>query len=82
MHSSAEYCKVHDYDANLRLTENSLKQLYRRVNQTLSLICHWLRANQISLKIGKIETIIFQLVTRILAFQMVIAAFHDLCMQG
>ena len=38
MHNSVEYCKVHHAnDANLLLTDNSLKKINRQVNHDLSL---------------------------------------------
>ena len=61
MHSSVEYCKVHHYadDTNLLLTGHSLKKVNRQINQDLSLIYHWLRANKINLDASKTEIIIF-----------------------
>ena len=44
----------------LLLTDNSLKKINRQVNCNLSLICHWLRANEINLNASKAELIIFK----------------------
>ena len=51
MHSSVEYFKVQHYedDTHLILTDNSIKKNNRQVNRDFSLICHWLRENEISL---------------------------------
>ena len=61
MHNSVEYCKVHHYadDTILVLTDNSLKKTNKEVNRDLSLICHWLRANEINLNAKKTKIINF-----------------------
>ena len=59
-HNSVKNCKMHFVDdTNLLLTNSSLKKVIRQVNHDLSLICHWLRANKISLNTSKTEIIIF-----------------------
>ena len=62
MHNSDEYCKVHHYadDANLLITDNSLKKINRQVNCDLSLICHWLQAKKINVNASKTEITIFR----------------------
>ena len=47
-------------NTNLQLTNSSLKKINRQVNHDLSLICHWLRANKISLNASKTEIIIYR----------------------
>ena len=62
MHNSIEHSKMHHYadDTNLLLTDNSLKKINKYVNPDLSLLCHWLRANKLSLNTSKTEIIIFR----------------------
>ena len=62
MHNSIEHSKMHHYadDTNLLLTDNSLKKINKYVNHHLSLLCHWLRANKLSLNTSKTEIIIFR----------------------
>ena len=62
MHNSIEHSKMHHYadDTNLLLTDNSLKKINKYVNHDLSLLCHWLRANKLSLNTSKTEIIIFR----------------------
>ena len=56
------HSKVHHFadDTNLLLTGNSLKKINKFMNHDLRLLCHWLRANKISLNAGKSEIIIFK----------------------
>ena len=62
MHNSVNNCKIHHFvdDTTLLLTNSSLKKINKQVNHDPSLICHWLRANKISLNTSKTETIIFR----------------------
>ena len=62
MHNSIELSKMHHYadDTNLLPTDNSLKKINKYVNHDLSLLCHWLRANKLSLNTSKTEIIIFR----------------------
>ena len=62
MHNSIEHCKMHRFadDTNLLLTDKSLKNINKYVNYDLSLICHWLRANKLSLNASKTVIIIFR----------------------
>ena len=63
MHNSVKNCKIHHFvdDTNLLLTNSSLKKkIKRQVKHDLSLICHWLRANKISLNTSKTKIIIFR----------------------
>ena len=47
-------------DTSLVFTEESLKELNRKVNRDLALLVHWLRANKISLNASKTEIILFR----------------------
>ena len=62
MHNSVKNCKIHHFVdvTNLLLTNSLLKIINRQVTHDLSLICHWLRANKISLNTIKTEIIIFR----------------------
>ena len=62
LNKSVKNSKVHHYadDTSLLLTEKSLKEINKQVNQDLDLICRWLRANKISLNTSKTEIIIFR----------------------
>ena len=62
MHNSVKNCKIHHFAnaINLLLTNSSLKKINRQVNNKLSLIFHWIRANKISLNTSKTEIIIFR----------------------
>ena len=60
--NSIKNCKIHHFadDTNLMLTNSSLKKIKRQLNHDFSLICHWLRANKISLNTSKTEIIIYR----------------------
>ena len=60
--SSIKNCKIlHLADGfNLLLTNSSFKKINRQLNYDFSLICHWLRANKISLNTIKTEIIIYR----------------------
>ena len=47
-------------DTNLLLTHKSPKKINKLINQDLTTLCKWLRANKISLNAAKTETIIFR----------------------
>ena len=47
-------------DTSLLYSNKSLKKLNKHVNHDLTLLCHWLRANKISLNTGKTELILFR----------------------
>ena len=54
--------QVHHFadDTNFLITGKSLKKINKYVNHDLRLLCHWLRANKISLNVSKTEIIIFK----------------------
>ena len=54
--------QVHHFadDTNFLITRKSLKKINIYVNHDLRLLCHWLRANKISLNASKTEIIIFK----------------------
>ena len=54
--------QVHHFadDTNFLITGKSLKKINKYVNHDLRLLCHWLRANKISLNASKTESIIFK----------------------
>ena len=54
--------QVHHFadDTNFLITGKSLKKINKYVNHDLRLLCHWLRANKISLNASKTEIIIFK----------------------
>ena len=47
-------------DTNILITDKSLKKINKQINQDLKQVCHWLRANKISLNAGKTEIIMFK----------------------
>ena len=56
------FSQVHHFadDTNLINFSGSLKQLAKRMNLDLKLLCHWLNANKISLNASKTEYVIFK----------------------
>ena len=64
MYNSVKNCKIHLFadDTSLLLINSSLKKkkINRQVNYELSLMCHWLRANKVSLNTSKTEFLIFR----------------------
>ena len=47
-------------DTNLLYINKSIKKIIRHVNHDLKLLCHWLRANKLSLNADKSEIVIFR----------------------
>ena len=47
-------------DTNFLITGKYLKKINKYANHDLRLLCHWLRANKISLNASKTEIIIFK----------------------
>ncbi len=62
LHNSIIYRKTWHFadDTAILNSNNSLKQLQKHVNIDLKHLCHWLKANKISLNSGKTELMIFR----------------------
>lgn len=62
LHKSIRFSKVLHFadDTSLIHSNKSVKQLNRHINHDLTLLCHWLKANKISLNANKTELIIFK----------------------
>ena len=62
LHEAIKNSDVYHYadDTNLLLTHKSPKQINKLINQDLTTLCKWLRANKISLNAAKTEIIIFR----------------------
>ena len=62
LHKAIKNSDVYHYadDTNLLLTHKSPKKINKLINQDLTTLCKWLRANKISLNAAKTEIIIFR----------------------
>ena len=62
LHKAIKYSLTHLFadDTNLLVIGSSLKQIQKRINIDLKLLCKWLKANKISLNASKTELIIFR----------------------
>lgn len=62
LHNAVMYSKTCHFadDTAILNSNNSLKQLQKHVNIDLKHLCHWLKANKISLNAGKTELMIFR----------------------
>ena len=62
LHSSITYSNTRHFadDTNLLISNNSLKQLKKRLNLDLRKLVNWLKANKISLNASKTEMLIFR----------------------
>ena len=62
LHKAISHSSVFHFadDTSLLYSNKSLKKLNKHVNHDLSLLCHWLRANKISLNADKTELILFR----------------------
>ena len=61
LHTAIEHSKVYHFadDTSLVNHSSSLKKINKQINRDLSTLCHWLRANKISLNASKTELIHF-----------------------
>ena len=62
LHKSICHSSVFHFadDTSLLYSNKNLRKLNKHINHDLSLLCHWLRANKISLKANKTELILFR----------------------
>ena len=62
LNKAIRFSAVHHFadDTNLLYINKSLKKINQHVNHDLQLLCHWLRANKISLNVDKTELVIFR----------------------
>ena len=62
LHNAIKFSDTHHFadDTNLLYTNKSLKKVNKHINHDLNHLCHWLRANEISLNTKKTEIIIFR----------------------
>ena len=62
LNKAIKYSKTRHFadDTNLLIRNKSLKQLQKHMNYDLRQLCHWLKANKISLNSSKTELIIFR----------------------
>ena len=62
LHQAIKFSKVHHFadDANLLCIDKSMKKINMHINHDLQLLCHWLRANKLSLNADKTEIVIFR----------------------
>ena len=62
LNQAIKFSRIHHFadDTNLLLIGNSLKMISQRINHDLKLLTTWLRANRISLNIGKTEILLFR----------------------
>ena len=61
LHVGIEYSEVHQFanDANLLNFNGCVKSITKQVNYDLKDFSHWLKANKISLNVGKTELVVF-----------------------
>ena len=62
LHQATKFSKVHHFagDTNLLYINKSIKKINQHINHDLQLLCHWLRANKLSLNTDKTEIVIFR----------------------
>ena len=62
LHQAIKFSKVHHFadDTNLLYINKSIKKINQHINHDLQLLCHWLRANKLSLNTDKTEIVIFR----------------------
>ena len=56
------FSKIHHFadDTNILYASNSLKDINKKINRDLKSIAEWLKANKISLNLGKTELVLFR----------------------
>ena len=62
LHKEITLSKIHLFadDTNFLYERPSLKDISRKINYDMSRVTHWVRANRISLNVGKTEIILFR----------------------
>ena len=62
LHHAMKFSTIHHFadDTNMLIVDKSIKQIQKKINIDLKLLCKWLRANKISLNASKTELIIFR----------------------
>ena len=62
LHQSVKFSTTHHFadDTNLLIIDKTIKQIQKKINIDLKLLCGWLKANKISLNASKTELIIFR----------------------
>ena len=62
LHQAIKFSKVHHFadDTNLLCIDKSMKKINMHINHDLQRLCHWLRANKLSLNADKTEIVIFR----------------------
>ena len=63
LYNAIKFSVVHHFadDTNLLLSNESLKKINKQINIDMRSLCHWLRANKISLNASKTEYILFRI---------------------
>ena len=62
LHLAIQHSVIHHFadDTNMLLVGKSLKKIKKYINHDMSLLCHWLKANKLSLNTSKTEIILFR----------------------
>ena len=61
LHVAIKYSEIHHFadGTNLLNLNNCVKSIYKPVNRELKSLVNWLKANKISLYVGKTELVLF-----------------------
>ena len=61
VHAAIKYSEVHHFadDTNLPNFNSCVNSIYKQVNYDLKNLSNWLKANKISLNVGKTELVLF-----------------------